>query len=84
MDADANANANADAGGSTIALHERCSGELKRIGSKTNSKVTMSTMAFFNNQRQITPNSKMTVLIWPEFELACSGLPAVGQSSDLK
>ena len=33
MDADANANANAnanaDAGGSTIALRERCSGELK-------------------------------------------------------
>ena len=27
---DADANANADAGGSTIALHERCSGELKR------------------------------------------------------
>ena len=27
-DADANANANADAGGSTIALPERCSGEL--------------------------------------------------------
>ena len=29
MDADANANANADAGGRTIALRERCSGELK-------------------------------------------------------
>ena len=29
MDADADANANADAGGSTIALHERCSGKLK-------------------------------------------------------
>ena len=30
VDADANANANADARGSTIALHERCSGELIR------------------------------------------------------
>ena len=29
-DANVNANANADAGGSTIALHELCSGELKR------------------------------------------------------
>ena len=29
MDADANANVNADAGGSTIALRELCSGELK-------------------------------------------------------
>ena len=28
VDADANANANADAGGSTIALPERCSGKL--------------------------------------------------------
>ena len=44
MDADAkantnaNANANANTGGSTIALCERCSGELKRIGSKTTKK----------------------------------------------
>ena len=30
-DANANANANADAGGSTIALRERCSGELKTM-----------------------------------------------------
>ena len=30
VDADANANANADAGDSTIALRERCSGELKK------------------------------------------------------
>ena len=34
VDADANANANADAGGSTIALPERCSGELKGVYSK--------------------------------------------------
>ena len=31
VDAYANANANADAGGSTIALGERCSGELKMV-----------------------------------------------------
>ena len=30
MDADTNTNANANAGGSTIALRELCSGELKR------------------------------------------------------
>ena len=35
---DANVNANADAGGSTIALHELCSGELKRIRLKTTEK----------------------------------------------
>ena len=29
--ADANANANVDARGSTIALHEHCSGELKMV-----------------------------------------------------
>ena len=29
VDANANVNANANAGGSTIALHELCSGELK-------------------------------------------------------
>ena len=33
VDNDANANANADAGGSTIALPERCSGEQIRINS---------------------------------------------------
>ena len=40
MDADANtnANANANADGSTIALRELRSGELKRIGSKTTEK----------------------------------------------
>ena len=35
MDADANANANADAGGSTIALRELCSGELKMKAEQT-------------------------------------------------
>ena len=37
-DANANANANANAEGSTIALHERCSGELKRCDQKQKRK----------------------------------------------
>ena len=36
MDVDTNAKANADAGGSTIALCERCSGELKKKWIKSN------------------------------------------------
>ena len=35
---DADANANADAGGSTTALRERCSGELRRIICKKSQK----------------------------------------------
>ena len=42
-DANANANANTDAGGSTIALRERCSGELKMDSSLFTPDVDSST-----------------------------------------
>ena len=49
VDANANANANADAGGSTIALRECCSGELKIDTQVRKMSKNMSFSAFLTN-----------------------------------